>query len=75
LPQILLGLKFDKSRELEVSAGAPPGTIVGKLRVISRAAGGILTRDNVGVNFSLHNSSDYADFHVEPKTGLLSVAK
>ncbi|KAI9556627.1 hypothetical protein GHT06_016417 [Daphnia sinensis] len=71
----IFGLKFDKSRNLEVTAGAPAGTIVGKLRVISRAAGGALVGENVGINFSLHNSSDYADFHVDPRSGLLSVAR
>ena len=72
-----IGLKFDKSRELQDNAGAPAGTIVGRLRVVSRAAGGGLAGSDVDVNFSLHNStsSDYADFHLDPKSGLLSTAK
>lgn len=69
------GLQFDQSRELVVSQGAPAGTIVGYLNVASRTAGGNLAGNNIDIHYSLHNTSDYAEFRLDPKTGLLSTSK
>lgn len=64
------GLKFDVVRDFEVNAGAPPGTVVGRLRASQGT--GVAAEDLV---YSLHNSSDHAYFQLDSKTALLSTIR
>jgi len=65
---LITGIKFEPlTEQLVVPSGAPIGSVVGQLKASGAS--------EPTIRYSLHQTSDYLFFAIDPKSGVLTTIK